>query len=125
MDYFTKWIEEIPTKKVIDFVIIQFIEANILSRFGCPRKIIIDNVFAFKSKKMVEFCEKYHTTLGHSTAYYPQGNGLDESSNKSPINIIKKVLEVNKKNRHKKLINYLWVDRVSTKKPIGHCLLFS
>jgi hypothetical protein len=41
---------------------------------------------------MINFCHKFHITLGHSTAYYPQGNGLAESSNKSLINIIKKVL---------------------------------
>jgi len=57
--------------------------------------------------------------LGHSIAYYPQGNGLAESSNKSLVNIIKKMLEINKKGWHKKLVNALWVDRVSQKKSIG------
>eukprot|EP00253_Pinus_taeda_P015822 PITA_15822 len=92
---------------------------NILSRFGCPKKIITDNAAAFKSKMMIKFCHKYHITLGHSTAYYPQGNGLVESSNKSLINIIKKLLEENKKNWHTKLTNALWADRLSTKKSIG------
>jgi len=67
---------------------------------------------------MVEFCENYHILLGHSIAYYPQGNGLAKSSNKSLINIIKNVLEVNKKNWNKKLINALWAYRVNTKKSI-------
>jgi hypothetical protein len=88
-DYFTKWIEVVPTRKATDVVIIKFLETNILSRFGCPRKIITDNATTFKSKKMIEFCSKYHITLGHSTAYYPEGNGLAESSNKSLVNIIK------------------------------------
>ena len=57
--------------------------------------------------------------MGHSTTYSPQGNGLVESSNKSLVNIIKKVLEENKKNWHKKLVNALWEDRLSTKKSIG------
>ena len=52
-------------------------------------------------------------------AYYPQGNGLVESSNKILINIIKKILEENKKNWHKKLINALWADRLITKRSIG------
>lgn len=68
---------------------------------------------------MVDFCAKYHIMLRHSTAYHPQGNDLVEYSNKSLVNIIKKVLEVNKKNWHKKLINVLWVDRVNTKRSIG------
>ena len=68
---------------------------------------------------MVEFCNKYHITLGHSTTYHPQGNGLVESSNKSLVNIIKNLLEINKKSWHKKLVNALWADRVSQKKSIG------
>jgi len=115
-DYFTKWIEAAPTKQATDTVIISFLENNILSRFGCPNKLITDNATAFKSKRMVEFCHKYHIILGHSTAYHPQGNGLSESSNKSLVNIIKKLLEIDKKSWHKKLVNALWADWVSQKK---------
>eukprot|EP00253_Pinus_taeda_P013363 PITA_13363 len=118
-DYFTKWIEAIPCRQANDSVIIQFLENNILSRFGCPNKIITDNVAAFRSKKMVNFYHKFHITLGHSTTYYPQGNGLAESSNKILIKIIKKVLEENKKKWHKKLVNALWADRLTTKRSIG------
>eukprot|EP00253_Pinus_taeda_P029566 PITA_29566 len=118
-DYFTKWIEAIPCRQANDSTIIQFLETNILARFGCPDKIITDNVAAFRSKKMVNFCHKFHITLGHSTAYYPQGNGLAESSNKSLVNMIKKLLEENKKNWHKKLVNALWADRLTTKRSIG------
>jgi len=118
-DYFTKWIEPIPTRQATDSVIISFLENNILSCFGCPHKIITDNAAAFKSKKLVDFCYKYNIILGHSTTYHPQGNGLAESSNKSLVNIIKKLLEINKKSWHKKLINALWADQVSQKKSIG------
>ena len=90
-DYFTKWIEAIPSRNATNSVIISFLEIHILSRFGCPRKMITDNAAAFGSKKMVYFCHKYRIILGHSTTYYPQGNGLAESSNKSLVNIIKKV----------------------------------
>eukprot|EP00253_Pinus_taeda_P021012 PITA_21012 len=118
-DYFTKWIELIPTKQAIGVVIISFLKNNILSRFGCPNKLITDNTTTFKSKRMVEFCHKYHIILGHSTAYHLQGNRLAESSNKSLVNIIKKLLKMNKKSWHKRLANALWVDRVSEKKSIG------
>ena len=68
---------------------------------------------------MVEFCFKYHIQLGHSTSYYPQGNGLAESSNKSLMRIIKKMLQDNKKSWHTKLTYALWVDIISVKKSIG------
>jgi hypothetical protein len=68
---------------------------------------------------MIEFCSKYQITLGHSTTYYPQGNGLAESSNKSLVNIIKKMLQDNKKSWHNKLVHALWADRLTTKRSIG------
>jgi transposase InsO family protein len=118
-NYFTKWVEAIPTKRATDSVVIDFLEDNILSRFGCPRKIVTDNTQAFKSMAMISFCQKYNIVLGHSIAYYPEGNGLAESSNKSLINIIKKVLGEKKKSWHVHLKYTLWANRIGTKKSIG------
>ena len=39
IDYFTKWVEAIPIRNVIDSVVIKFIEENILSRFCCELKL--------------------------------------------------------------------------------------
>jgi hypothetical protein len=118
-DYFTMWVEAIPTRKAIDSVVIEFLEENILARFGCPIKIVTDNAQAFKSMAMINFCQKYNIVLGHSTTYYPQGNDLAESSNKSLINIIKKVLNENKRSWHLHLKYALWANRIGTKKSIG------
>jgi len=115
-NYFTKRIEATLSRATTNSVIIKFLETNILSRFGCCRKLITDNAIAFKSKNMVDFCHRYHISLGHLIAYYPQGNGLAESSNKILVNIIKKILEDIKKSWHNKLIYALWVDRLTTKK---------
>jgi hypothetical protein len=57
--------------------------------------------------------------LIHFTPYYPQGNGLAESSNKSIIKIIKKLLEDNKKAWDSKLKFFLWVDRMKVKRSFG------
>ena len=118
-NYFTKWIEVVPTRQTTDSVIIEFLINNMFSRFGCPRRIITDNAKAFTSIKLVKFCNDYNIILSHSTAYYPQGNGLAESSNKSLVRIIKKLLQDNKKDWHAQLKFALWEDRVSTKKSIG------
>jgi len=119
-DYITKWIDVIPSNKATDAVIIQFLETNILSRFGWPVKIITDNAVAFKSKRMEKFCQDYNITLGpHSTVYYPQRNELAESSNKILTRIIKRILQENKRAWHKNLIYTLWEDRVTTKKSIS------
>jgi hypothetical protein len=57
--------------------------------------------------------------LIHSTPYYPQGNGLVESSNKSIIRIIKKLPEDNKKAWDSKLKFSLWADLVTLKRSLG------
>ena len=96
IDYFTKWVGAIPTRKATNVVIIEFLLSNIMSRFRCPRKIVTGNAKAFTSTKLVKFCSDYNIILSHSTAYYPQGNGLAESSNKSLVRIFEKLLEDNK-----------------------------
>ena len=116
---FTKWVEAIPTRNATDKVIIDFIQENILSRFGCPKKLLTDNAKAFKSKAMVTFCEENGIVLKHSIAYYPQGNGLAESTNKSIIQSIKKLLNQNKRSWDSILKYALWADMITIKKPIG------
>ena len=102
-----------------DSVVINFLEENILSRFGCPWKIVTNNAQAFNSMAMISFCQKYNIILGQTRAYYPQGNGLSESVNKSMITVIKKVLTENKKAWHIHLKYSLWANRISTKRSIG------
>ena len=94
-DYFKKWVEAIPVRNATDVVVMKFTEENIISRFGCPAKIVTDNAQAFKSAKFVSFCQQYNIALGHSTAYYPQGNGLTESSNKTLVRALKKGINEN------------------------------
>jgi ribonuclease HI len=117
-DYFTKWIEAVPTRSASHKVIISFLE-DIIARFGCPSRIITDNAASFKSEPLIKFCEQFQISLVHSTPYYPQGNGLAESSNKSLIKIIKRLLEDNKRAWDSKLKFSLWADRVTTKRSLG------
>jgi transposase InsO family protein len=117
-DYFTKWIEAVPTRSTSHKVIISFLE-DIIARFGCPSKIVTENASPFQSEPLVKFCEKFEISLIHSTPYYPQGNGLAESSNKSLIKLIKKLLEDNKRAWDSKLKFSLWADQVTTKKSLG------
>ena len=68
---------------------------------------------------MLPFCEENGIVLKHSTPYYPQGNGLVESTNKSIIQSIKKLLSQNKRSWDSMLKYALWVGRITIKKAIG------
>jgi len=64
-------VEEIPTKNVDEGVIMNFIEDDMLSIFGCLKRIVTNNSKAFESTKMVGVCQNYSIELNHSTTYYP------------------------------------------------------
>ena len=74
-DYFTTWVESIPTKKATEEVVMKFLEERIITRFGVPSKFTNDKAKAFISHGLVEFCFKYGIVLSHSSNYYPQEKG--------------------------------------------------
>jgi transposase InsO family protein len=96
-----------------------FLEDQIITRFDAPSKITMDNAKYFSSYALVEFCFKYGITLSHSSNYYPQGNGLAESTNKNLMNILKKVVGENKKSWDSKIKYAVWVDRITKKTSTG------
>lgn len=57
--------------------------------------------------------------LHHSTPYYPQGNGLAKSSNKSLVKVIKKTLADHKKSWDSHLIYAVWENKITPKRSIG------
>ena len=68
-----------------------FINENIIVRFGVSYRIISDNGTPFVNndvRKMLEFYQVKHYRLSF---YYPQGNGQAEATNKTLIKIISKM----------------------------------
>ena len=52
-DYFSKWTNAIPLKVINDTDIIQFLQQNIVTRFGVPNYLVFDNAKYFSSLKIV------------------------------------------------------------------------
>ena len=46
-NYFTKWVEEIPTKQATSKVVMNFLMENIITRFGTLVRVIKDNGMCF------------------------------------------------------------------------------
>jgi len=99
--------------------IIEFIDQFIITRFGLLMALMFDNPSYFSGNAMTEFALKRGFKLKYSTNYYPQGNGLAESTNKNLIRIIKRTIDQNQKNWHKVLVNALWADKITKKASIG------
>jgi hypothetical protein len=94
-NYFTKWPEAVALKKVDAEELIGFLKYNILSMFVVPDKLITHNGSIFIGSKFTEFCGQYGIIMGQSSNYYPQGNGLVESMNKTLVQILKKNVDGN------------------------------
>jgi len=91
IEYFTRWVESIPSKNQIEEVVMSFLEDRIITRFGAPAKITTENAKAFSSLDLDFFLLNYGIVLCHSSNYYPQGNELKKSRNKNMINIVKNI----------------------------------
>ena len=68
IDYFTKWIEVVPTRNATHQVIMNFLYLNIFIIFGFPKRIVTDNAPAFKVKALVNMSESMGIQLVHSTS---------------------------------------------------------
>ena len=77
-DYFTKWTKVISLKAVNENEVIQFLQWNIITRFGVPNSLVFYNVAYFSSMKIVEYALEHNITLKYSFNYCLQGNGVVE-----------------------------------------------
>jgi hypothetical protein len=91
-NYFTQWNEAIPLKKVNEDQVISFLNQFIISRFGISNSLVFDNASYFSSLKLTKFSFENGITVKYSANYYPQGNGLAESTKKKLIRILKKIV---------------------------------
>ena len=56
IDYFTKWVEVEPLANIKDVDVKRFIWKNIVTRFGVPNVLILDNGLQFDSKTFRKYC---------------------------------------------------------------------
>jgi hypothetical protein len=58
-NYFTKWVEAIPLKKVTSENMVEFLKEHIIYRFGIPQTITTDQGAQFVSLEFREFAGKH------------------------------------------------------------------
>jgi transposase InsO family protein len=112
-NYFTKWVEAIPSKKVTLENRVEFVKEHIIYRFGIPQTITTDQGTQFTSSELRDFAESMGIKLVNSSPYYVQANGQAEASNKIMINIIQKKIDQKPKRWHSVLNEALWAYRMA------------
>jgi len=90
-----------------------FIDSYKNTKFGLPIALMFDNASYFSRNTMVEFALKRGSKLKYSVKYYPQDNGLIESTKIHLIRNIKRTIDQNHRNWHKALKFSLWAYRIT------------
>jgi len=116
-DYFSKWAEAIPLKKVKSSDVIKFVKHYVIYRFGIPRRIVHDNGPQFVSQAFQRFYTKFRIQSVSSTAYYPAVNGLAEAFNKAIGKLLKKFISKSQRDWDDKLGEFLWAYRTTVWTP--------
>ena len=119
IDYFTKLVKAEPLANIRDADAKKFIWRNIVTRFGVPRTVILDNGLQFDSKAFRRYCCELGIINRYSTPAYPQGNGHAEAVNKAIVNGLKKRLDDAKGRWVKELPHVLWTYRITPRRSIG------
>ena len=92
---------------------------SIITRFGVPDSLILDNGLQFDSRAFREFCSNLGIRNRYSSPVYPQGNGQAEAMNKVIVNGLKRRLEGAKGNWVEELPNILWAYRTAPRRSTG------
>ncbi|GKV41675.1 hypothetical protein SLEP1_g49174 [Rubroshorea leprosula] len=115
MDYFIKWVEAKPMKKVDQSDVIKFIKEDIIHRFGLSETITTNQGIVFVSHQVEAFAKKMSFRLLNFPPHYAQANGQAEASNKVVINLLEKMVDDNPRRWHELLSKTMWAYRTSQK----------
>jgi hypothetical protein len=90
--YFTRWVEAIPLMNVNEKVVIQFLEQQLIKRFGFPSILIFYNDAYFSSALLKEVTLDKGIIMRCYENYYPEENGVVDSTNKNLVRILKNIV---------------------------------
>jgi transposase InsO family protein len=119
IDYFTKWVEAMPTFNNTRKTVALFLFKHVITRFGVPQAIVTDHGSHFINHMMFKLTEKLGLCHDSSTPYYPQVNGHVEAINKVLITMIRQMIGIHKTSWHTLLFLSLWAYRTSVKSATG------
>jgi hypothetical protein len=74
VEYFTKWVEVMPTFNNDGEKMTLFILNQIVARFDIPKEIVTNHCIHLYNKMMSELTSKLGLRQEHSSPYYPQAN---------------------------------------------------
>ena len=72
VDYFTKWVKVEALANIWDVDVKKFVCKNIVTRFGVPESLVLDNGLQFNSKAFCKYCNDLGIKNRYSTPHTPR-----------------------------------------------------
>jgi hypothetical protein len=119
VDYFTKWVEAMPTFDNTKKNATLFIFNHNITRFGHPQSIVTEHGTHFRNFMMSELTNKLGLWHENSTPYYPQANGQVEAINKGLTTMLRRMVGIHKSSWHTMIFLALWAYWMSVKYTMG------
>ena len=124
VDMFTSWVEASPMKSLTAEETAQVFFRLIISRHGCPRKVLTDQGRQFTSSLFQTLCNQYRIQKLESTAYHHQTNGKAERFNRFLLNSMATQINKDHNNWDKLLDKCLMIYRVSISRMLDETPFF-
>jgi transposase InsO family protein len=119
VDYFTKWVEAMPTFNNTANTVVHFFFNHVISRFGVPLQLVSYHGKHFENVIFIELSSWLGFSHDFSSPYYPQSNGQVETTNKVLKTMLQHTINKHKTNWHHMLFSALWAYRTAMKKATG------
>ena len=105
VDYVSKWVKAVALPTNDAKVVVKFLKKNIFIRFGTPRAIISDGTKHFCNRQFKTLLLKYGIKHHVATPYHPQTSGQVEVSDRELKRILKKMVNMSRRDWSLKLDN--------------------
>jgi hypothetical protein len=119
VDYFTKWVEAMPTFNNTTDTTTCFFFNHVITHFGVPLHLVSDHGKHFENEVFVELSTKLGFTHEFTSPYYPQSNGKVEAINKVLKTMLQCMVNKHKTNWHHMLFSTLWAYHTTVKTSTG------
>jgi transposase InsO family protein len=119
VDYFTKWVEAMPTFNNITDTATRFFFNHVISCFGVPLQLISNHGKHFENEIFVKLSSRLRLSHEFASPHYPQSNGQVEAVNKVLKTMLQHMVNKHKTNWHHMLFSTLWTYRTAMKTTTG------
>jgi transposase InsO family protein len=125
VDYFTKWVEAMPTFNNTADTAARFFFNHVISCFGVPLQLVSDHGKHFENEIFIELSSRLGFSHEFSSPYYPQSNGQVEAVNKVLKTMLQCMVNKHKTNWHHMLfsMHYGLIARQSKLPLVSHLFI--